>query len=416
MSTSDRSITLPAADQAWSNYLVAIMQALLSAGLLWCGFAVALPDRDWPGLVFSAILAVLCVAIGVASILVTFRQIHMSSDGIWMTNRGRVLWRLPSDEIRLLAFVGYYSGNNRVYLLALSRLDGFQLAQLREAQLAKHALTRGELPFRKRAPGWEQSFQREYLMYCARRRLRAGRRGNIHWLHAAPEVEAAVLAMFPNVEVVDYRPKEYEQVLPQETPAGPFARGRAQSGDSVWMVFGGVYLLALLLPTFLLGWPVGLVVFVLFLLLALLLAMLVQKELEQVSLAPEGICVTSGGKNIRQIPASQIRTVAQIRIRAPKNSGVYLVVAAQTIPDLAGREEEYLGRTRYRRQKLAQYRQLPNWQAHFAIRYLSRQVYRWEYWNRDLLVLYHTPAREAHLREMYPDAQWLHTSETHPLL
>lgn len=134
---------------------------------------------------------------------------------------------------------------------------------------------------------------------------------------------------------------------------------------------------------------------ILFVAWVLMMAVIVVGHVSKLRIVPEGIAITLFGKEIRRVPAEQIRLLAGFRENTRKAAPMYLAVCSKTL-------EEF--------QEWGQCCQYDEpWEGERVIKYISRipSVLLTFHLHKEILLLDWSPERLSILRQMYPEAQWL---------
>lgn len=342
------------------------------------------------------------VAVGVWFFRQAAINVEAGQQGVIIHRGKRLLLEIPQNRLHIYT-MGADSGMPPTVCLCSLGIE--ELAELRESQLKKGALTRNELVFRKRVAEWQKIFAREYLRKECKRGVRLFRPQGIAVVAGSLETVSLLKYYYPHCpwEALENEsvPQRYDEGGEEDT----FPRGVQQ--ESAVLIFG--LFLMMLLPLVVLFWlfvpEVGWFVAALFGAVLILLYVLMRREREVVRLTSDGIRIE--GKENYLIPASSVKTIGKVATLVKTCVRYTLVVSEHTVSELRKEQEQRLHRTKSGREKMEAFSCLPNWKECCALRYLARKVALQDYFAKDLLVVAYSPRWEKRLREMYPEAQWI---------
>lgn len=318
----------------WYVLLWAMMLLGQGRGLIWLYVGMLGPFAVW----------------GVDMLLSACCQVRFETDGIRVVQFGRTVFYLPEEKIGMICGVGGHRSQN-IFITELT-LD--QVAALREAELNKSPLRRGEVKYLKMSPAWRRTFTEEYLnrQRCLPFRFLADRR--FLMIRCDAVMITVLRRLYPQVP--------YENLLKQAT-----------SVDKI-----------------------------------------VLKDFAPSQIAEnfrafpqeDGIHIFLGDKPRWVFPRECIRTIARVdrydfASKAVNNHTPLLVVSADTVEelervDLLPRDIEN-----------GTVRDYP-WGAEMIAAYgCLAQAERWHGNKGKVCALFYSEEKEELLRELYPEAQWV---------
>ena len=79
--------------------------------------------------------------------------------------------------------------------------------------------------------------------------------------------------------------------------------------------------------------------------------------------------------------------------------------------EIIARQESYMNRNARGRELLSAHSLSKSWAMDAQRRYLSRRMVLYGLWDRELLMIAHSPEREEWLKKRYPQANWVDAGE-----
>lgn len=374
---------------------------------------------EWSSLTLSDKLLLLLLPAAMALGVYLFCRgrfwLHLTPDRVALYRHGRKQWEMPGEAIHFFwKSAPIPEGSGQFYSFGISFLKPETLTQRREAQLQKGRFSRDELKFRKRAPGWEMLFQREYLRRNQNRFPSAQRQPELLALggNGNSWILRRLMALYPQVPLLDYREKYADYQYPQDRRPDRFCRGCQNKSESTLAVCAFAFLMLPLAAILLFidggpHWPVVPACAAILLGIYLLFRAEEAGELEELEPRPEGIRIYRKNKPAVLFPAHQIRTVAFAVIQEGHNfTSRQLVISPQSVEALARAERE-------RTQKFPFFRRLPAGKPLLAeTEDLALRRLRWQctfgtYRSKKIFFLHYAPERLETLRKMYPQAEFI---------
>ena len=376
-------------------------------------------------LLFILGLALVCLWLGLKCFAKSQARVHLVPEGIALSLFGRTLHTYPAEELKLVCFVDKGSYQESNVFLCISCHDLETLAMLRKQTMEKNFYTRTNIPYRQRKARWQRDFAREYLRRQTSMLPWAIPGVGIFYMTTSPERQALVKQMYPQLQWEDLTklPEHYYRppVVPGnmkpkelETPERflqchrhvedlPLAAMALVFGPCCAFLFFGIALMEGLAGMVFSGLSIVWLFGSLFSLIPL--------EWKWVSALQEGIRVRRGKKELRFLPAEEIRGIYCFDYKVKGGICRYMAVTELSCEELTARQEAWMNRTGRGRETLSAFRLMENWTGMAPWRYLSRRMLLWGNWDPEVLILAHSPERETWLRQRYPHAQWAETTQ-----
>lgn len=394
------------------HLLLAAMGALLLLfGTLLAGAAIQeAVSLRWPGWIFLVPSLVACGR-GCQLLWGARLRIRFFPEGIAVMDGARGIFQIPAEEIRAICFMEIFNGKEYIRVIGISPLSIKTLADRREQELLKNPLSKYNVPIRKRNPEWQELFAREYLNKIINAFPFVNLQKGILWISYCPERLDLLQRSYPQAQVIRFKRQHVsnKQKIKELDPTY-FPRGDGQEDvRTVILWLEGVTVGSCLWLCCINGriWPVALLVFVRFSLLWGGIYLGFGGEADRIRLDRKEIALLRNGKTLRRVSAEQIKAVYCIPVRFSGSLPMEMIlVSDQLLQEWVREEAQVLNGTTDGRDWLDMVRQLPDQEKYILSRAVRRRT-RWALtlFSRELCFA-GTAAREAVLREYYPDAQW----------
>lgn len=391
-----------------SFILVVAIQELLELGF---GYSLLF--------VFGIVLALLWL--GLKCLAKSQVRVHLVPEGIALSLLGRTFRTYPAEELKLACFVdkGTYQESN--VFLCVSCHDLESLALLRKQTLQKNPYTRTNIPFRQRKSDWQRTFAREFLRQQTRILPWAIPQKGVFYMVATPERKALIVQMYPHLPWEDLtrlpehyyqKPQEANGMKPKvpETPEN-FLQCHRHVEDFPVVAMAYVFVPCCFLLFFAIAFLEGMAGLVLsassIVWLFGSLFSLIPLWSKWVSAREDGLHLRLGKRETRFLPAGEIRTIYCFDYKVKGGVCRYMAVTSLTPAEITARQEAYMARSHRKRESLSAYSLTHSWPQAAQCRYLTRRMLVFGLWDREFLILAHAPEREAWLKALYPQADWI---------
>ena len=362
------------------------------------------------GLFFIA-LGLYCLTVAVFCLGRCLCTVHFLPEGISLTLGKKAVFRLPTDRLRLLIRLMVQEGKQTYSLLVLSTHSREGLTLLREQQLQKSAVTRNELPFRKRKSGWEQALREEYLIRRRRHDALAPWQRDLLYFRPVPELPVILSQLYPQMQYEAVEKNLYQ--LRSDPDPRQLRRGLRPSTEGanlfLSILFGGGAVLFLYL-----SWAKPLIAVLSTLIFGGAAAMLWLSNFHDqdlFSLESSEIRIFRHQKPLKTIPKESLRTIVRLqRFSMGVPEPVVLLLCEQTPEQLL--QEAMARRSRFRRSLYPMLNGAQRWQEIELHHYFSTARFQL----RCQTTLDASPEREQTLRTLYPDAAFLNLVFEFPTL
>ena len=398
------------------HLLLAAMGALLLLfGTLLAGAAIQeAGSLRWSGWIFLVPSLAAC-AWGCQLLWGARLRIRLFPEGIAVMDGARGVFLIPADEIRTICILEIFNGKQYIRLIGISPLSIETLADRREQELLKNPLSKYNVPIRKRNPEWQELFAREYLDKITRVFPFVNLQKGMLWISYGTERLDLLRQTYPQAQVCRFeRQHIHEKRRIKELDSTDFPRGDGQEDvRTVILWLEGVTVGSCLWLCCINGriWPVALLAFVCFSLLWGGIYLGFGGEADRIRMDRKVIALQRNGKILRRVSAEQIKAVYCVPACLDGSLTMEMIMVSDRPPEEWIREEaQVLNGTADGRDWLDMVRRLPDQEKYILSRAVRRRT-RWALtlFSRELCFA-GTAAREAVLREYYPDAQWFEIS------
>ena len=372
-------------------------------------------------LLFISGIALALLFLGLKCLVKSQVRVHLVPEGIALSVFGRTFRTYPAEELRLACFVdkGTYQESN--VFLCVSCHDIEALALLRKQTLQKNFYTRTNIPFRQRKNDWQRTFAREFLRQQTRILPWAIPEKGVFYMVATQERKALIEQMYPQLPWEDLTrlPEHYYQAPPvpngmkpgvPETPDHflqchrhvedlPMAAMAYIFGPCCFLLFLGIGFLegtaGLVISALSVAWLFG------------SLLSLIPLSSKWVSAREDGLHLQLGKWETRFLPAGEIRTIYCFDYKVKGGVCRYMAVTSLTPEKITAQQEAHMARSRRKRESLSAYSLTQSWPQAAQCRYLTRRMLLFGLLDQEVFILAHAPEREAWLKDLYPQADWI---------
>lgn len=349
------SISFPLSALEWLGGILAAVCLVLGGIVLWGSLGML------AGSVLSFLVCLPYVAVGLAlciggavGLVNAFLTVQLKPGGIELTAFGRILRRYPLEELRTFALVQRGVAKSQTSHLCVCTRTVDQLADLRAAKIRSDDRTR-RLAAQRRHTTWQEAFAGDHLRKKANAALFTLPGRDMFWLGCNLETIGLLRLAYPEVPWL---------ILP-EAQSSPMHY--AQDSQPARSVFAGGK------------------------------AAIIFDE--------NGAVLEQNGKQTKLLAADAIRTIVCTETLCA-GGGYYqkfLLLTAHTPEELIGG---------YKRRHLDRLKLLKNWRLLALNQACAARMPLTDPWGngKDLVSVYWSPAREATLRQLYPQAAYFDCS------